>query len=447
MARNKRGKSERPHRRVAVKLAFLITMAGSATLVLWAAHQLHCFHLEHQARTSLEADSGLAAVCYGATAKQPPYLTLSEWGRGRLYAPVLAVTVGRASRVLQLDPHGWQQLLAFRYLERLEVSGCNLQTNLDADFSRFTHLRRLAIVETPFSAAEIRTLARLPQLEEAIFQKEQGIDGWLPSIGQLRHLRTLEIEGDVSDRGVGSLAGLETVESLSLVSNRITSNVVPTLRKLKNLKALTLSRTEIDDEGLRQLAAIEGLKELHLTESAGISDRGISFLVALGSLEGLTLESNRITSESASTLARLKNLRRLMLYKTRIDDEGLRRLAELKELAVLELRGAPITDVGGKLRFSELQYLNLQDTTLTDAGLRYISHLPKLRCLVIAGTRVTDGSIESLAAMPSLMEVYAYDTKIDQDSTKWAQLMNTLADRRASEEDRVLQRHAGSRPE
>lgn len=348
---------------------------------------------------------------------------------------------------LTLDQEAWDQLRSFHYLERLEVSGCSVGSKVIADFSGFSHLRSVGIDETPFSARDIRTLARLPELQDAIFKEKQGIDEWLPCIAQLRHLRTLEIQGDVSDQGVASLVGLETLESLSLVSDRITSNVVPTLAKLKNLKALTLSRTRIDDEGLRQLAAIKGLKELHVTESAGISDRGVSFLVALESLEGLTLNSNRITSKSASTLARLKNLRHLMLSKTQIDDEGLRRLAELKELTVLELKGTPITDVGEELRFPELGYLNLQDTTLTDAGVRHISHLPKLRCLVIAGTRVTDGSIESLAAMPSLMEVYAYDTKIDEDSTKWAQLMNTLEGRRASEEDAVLQRHAGSRPQ
>lgn len=195
MPRKWGGRSESPYHHLALKLAFLVAMANATALVLWVAYQLHCFHLEQRARASLERDSGLAAVCYGATAKQAPYLALSELGHGRLYAPVVAVAIGRLSRVLQLDPDRWHQLQALPYLERLEISGCNRQTNLNADFSRFTHLRSLAIVETPFSAGEMRTLARLPQLQEAIFEKQHGIDEWLPAIAELRQLRTVEIRG------------------------------------------------------------------------------------------------------------------------------------------------------------------------------------------------------------------------------------------------------------
>lgn len=448
-------KTKRPRRRFAVKIAFLSTAVATA-LLAWVGYQLHCFRREQQARTILEAKvypgaTGLTSLASvgGPSAEEVPYLTLSELRHGRLYVPVVHVSVGGGgwpSTQQKLDQVAWDSLRAFRYLERLEVSGCSIAPNMDMDFSGFAHLTSVAITETPILARDVRTLAQLPELQDAIFKKKQGIDEWLPSIAQLRHLRTLEIQGDVSDQGIGSLAGLETLESLSLESDRITSNVVPALAKLKNLKALTLSHTRIDDEGLRQLAALKGLTALHLVGSDGISDQGVAFLTSLESLETLNLASNRITSQSASTLSRLRNLKYLVLANTQIDDEGFRRLADLKKLTVLELAGAPITDVGGEIRFPELGYLNLGDTKLTDAGLRHVSQSPKLRCLVIAGTRVTDASIETLAGMPSLMEVYAYDTQIDQDSPQWLRLMKTLESKRASEQDAVLQRPAGNRP-
>lgn len=179
--------------------------------------------------------------------------------------------------------------------------------------------------------------------------------------------------------------------------------------------------------------ALKGLKVLCLVGSDGISDKGVGYLAALEALETLHLNSNRITSKSAPTLARMTNLRYLILPNTRIDDEGFRRLADLEELAVLELEGTAISDVGGELRFLRLGYLGLRDTDLTDVGVRHISHSAQLRCLVIAGTQVTNASIEPLAAMPSLMEVYASGTRIDQDSDEWLRLMNTLERRRASE--------------
>jgi Leucine-rich repeat (LRR) protein len=219
------------------------------------------------------------------------------------------------------------------------------------------------------------------------------------------------------------------------------------LANLKNLKALTLSRTRIDDQGLRRLAALKGLTALHLVGSDSISDHGVAFLTCLEYLETLNLTSSHITSQSAPTLARLSKLKYLMLGNTRIDEEGFRRLADLKELTALELPGTPITDVGREIRFPELGYLNLANTKLTDAGLRHISQSPKLRCLVITGTRVTGASIETLASLPSLMEVYADDTQIDHDSPQWLRLMKTLEHRRTSEEDATLQRPAGNRPQ
>ena len=441
------GKSERPHRRVAIKVAFLLATVVAAGLVAWVAYQVHCFHREQQARAALEADSGVDAIVGGPTAEEAPYLSLSELRHGRLYVPIVHVSIGRLLRTLVLNREAWDHLRLFRYLERLEVSGCTPGPNLKVDFSGFLHLRSAAIVETPFSAQDIRTLAQLPELQDAIFKRKQCIDEWLPGIGQLRHLRMLEIQGDVSDRGMDSLAGLEALESLSVESDRITSNVVPALAKLKNLQALTLSHTRIDDEGLRQLAALKGLTGLHLAGSDGISDQGVAFLTSLESLETLNLASARITSQSVPTLTRLKKLKYLVLANTQIDDEGLRRLADLKRLESLDLQGTRIADVGEDVRFPSLGFLDLGDTSLTDVGLRHVSYLPQLRCIRISGTRVTDASIEPLAAMPSLMEVYAYGCKIDEESAEWLRLMRMLESRRASEEAVVLQRHAGNEPQ
>lgn len=451
------GKSERPRRRVAIKVAFLLATAAATGLVAWVVYQVRCFHAEQQAKTILEAKvypgaiglTSLASVC-GPTAEEAPYFSLSQLWHGRLYVPIVHVSVGGGgwpTTTQKLDQEAWHQLRSLRYLEQLRISGCTPEPKLEADFSGFTHLRSVAIVETPFSARDIRTLARLPELQDAVFEKKQGIDEWLPSIAQLRHLRTLEVQGDVSDQAVGSLASLEALERLSLDSDRLTSKVVPALARLKNLKGLTLSRTRIDDEGLRQLAALKGLTGLHLVGNDGISDEGVGFLAALELLEALNLDSNRVTSQSVPTLSRLKKLKYLLLAKTQIDDEGLRRLMELKELEALDLQGTRIAEVGADLRCPSLGFLDLGDTNLNDVGVRHISHLPQLRCLRISGTQVTNASIETLAAMPSLMEVYAYGCRIDEESAEWLRLMKTLESRRAREEAVVLQRHAGNRPQ
>jgi Leucine Rich repeat len=447
------GKVRLSRHRFVVRIVFLFA-ALSTAMFAWIVYQVHCFRREQQARTILEAEVYLGAIGLtslasvgGSTAEEVPYISLSELQHGRLYVPVTHVSMGGGgwpSMTQKLEQMAWDRLRSFHYLERLEVSGCAPEPSLEADFSAFTHLRSVTIVETPFSGQNVRTLARLPELQNAVFERKQGIDEWLPSIAQLRYLRTLAIQGDVSDQGVASLAGLDALESLSVESDRITSRMVSSLVRLRNLKFLNLSHSPIGDDGLRQLSELNGLTELHLGNSDGISDEGVTFLAALESLETLNLSSTRITSKSAPTLARMRNLKQLMLPNTQFDGDGLRRLAAIKGLMVLELKGTAIADIGGDLRFPELGYLGLQDTKLTDAALCHVSQSPKLRCLVIAGTRVTNASIATLAAMPSLMDVYAYDTQIDQNSPQWLRLMKTLESRRARQEDGLRQSDAGT---
>lgn len=137
--------------------------------------------------------------------------------------------------------------------------------------------------------------------------------------------------------------------------------MVPALARLKSLKYLMLSRVRIDDEGLRDLAALKGLKELHLVGTQTFSDDGVRFLASLESLEALSLENNHITSRSARAIVGLKKLKHLVLSNTRFDDEGLRSLAKLTELEVLLMGGTAITNVGRDLRFPTLMYLDLSN--------------------------------------------------------------------------------------
>ena len=130
------------------------------------------------------AQSSLASVS-GPTAEEAPCLDLSELWHGRLYMPIVHVSVGgrgRQNTTLKLDQKVWNQLRSFHYLERLEVSGCSVAPDMDADFFEITHLRSLAIVETQFLPKDIQTLVQLPQLENVIFERKQGIDEWLPYV-------------------------------------------------------------------------------------------------------------------------------------------------------------------------------------------------------------------------------------------------------------------------
>lgn len=429
---------------ITIKVALLLMSVGVLITIGWIVYELSYFLGEKRAAVALRQRSTPGAVIGGPTAEAVPCWAVSELVHGRLYIPVTWVTMWCGSNDQQLDQETWNYVRAFRYLRELEIHGCGRHPSLFADFSVFTNLRYVLVSETCLSEKEIATLAALPRLEEAVLERKHGIDEWLPAVGRLRRLRILEIRGDLSDQAATVLANLLSLETLAVQSDRLTSSAAVILGKMRHLKYLSISGDWVDDEALRQLTLLENLKELHLVTNS-ISDQGVALLVRLPGLECLTLQSKNITSKSAEWLSRLKKLKYLDLSNTLIDDAGLRYLSKLSNLEVLKLQGTLITDPGIAIIFPSLGYLDLSRTSLNDAGLKHIAQSPQLRCLVLFHTQVTNASIDTLAAMPSLMYAYVTGSQIDERSVRWLQFMKTLQSRRAAKQAAVLQVHPGQR--
>jgi hypothetical protein len=118
-----------------------------------------------------------------------------------------------------------------------------------------------------------------------------------------------------------------------------------------------LNGTDLNDEGLAQVAKLKNIVSLHLG-------------------------GTKITGAGMVHLKGLKQLQRLHLEKTEVDDYG-------------------IAELGG---LSELEYLNLHATKTTDAGLENLVGLNKLRCLYLWQTKVTDEGVTKLGkVLPDLV--------------------------------------------
>ena len=105
--------------------------------------------------------------------------------------------------------------------------------------------------------------------------------------------------------------GVKNLQGQTLVS----------LNELKDLQALLLVDTQVDDT---KLAAIAGMKRLWQ----------------------LTLGQSRITDACISTLRTFKNLEKLSIFQTQITDAGLLELAELRSLKTLEVRHISSPPIG-----------------------------------------------------------------------------------------------------
>lgn len=110
------------------------------------------------------------------------------------------------------------------------------------------------------------------------------------------------------------------------------------LRKSPELGYLTLTRTGISDDILRDLSQCPHLRTLNLDHSE-ITDRGLEHLAAQKSLESLSLVGTKVTDDGLRHLTALAHLKILRLSDTAINDHGLEHLTILKSLEQLTIHG------------------------------------------------------------------------------------------------------------
>jgi hypothetical protein len=104
----------------------------------------------------------------------------------------------------------------------------------------------------------------------------------------------------------------------------------PIVGRIRTLRELTLSESNIDDAGMVHVGRLRGLTDLSLDRTI-VSDEGARHLAKLTSLESLDLDDTDITDASIATLAALPKLATLRLSNTRVSPDGLSALTQLPQ--------------------------------------------------------------------------------------------------------------------
>ena len=171
----------------------------------------------------------------------------------------------------------------------------------------------------------------------------------------------------------------------------------------QNGEVVDLSRTQVTDAELKELAALKNLATLNLSETWWVTGAGIKELAALKNLTTLDLcglASNDSTpggvrkpllnDDGVKELATLRNLRSLVLAWTSVTPAGLKAVAALKNLTILNLSCSDVTDAGLKelATLRNLATLHLAYTVVTDAGLKELAALKNLTTLNLSRARV-----------------------------------------------------------
>lgn len=138
------------------------------------------------------------------------------------------------------------------------------------------------------------------------------------------------------------LTVLPALEKLGFMENGIGDAGLVHIGKIGTLTHLTFGDHEITDAGLRHLANLKKLTYLNLCfpdkkHGGMISDKGMSELAKITSLETLDLRATQITDAGLAELKALPKLKELLVNGTAITDQGLAHLQAIKSLRTVNV--------------------------------------------------------------------------------------------------------------
>ena len=188
------------------------------------------------------------------------------------------------------------------------------------------------------------------------------------------------------------------LRSLALSTSFFSNRALKEISHMEKLEVLDLSGTNVDDEGLKQLAQLKHLKTLYLKGREKITNKGLANFAPLSNLETLNLSKDTwITGVGLGAIASLPSLRILRLDKSDIKDDDLVRIKELKNLKLLALRDTRIGDKGvDHLLNTQIQQLDLENTKITDKSLQSLVQMHALKELGLLGCHLSGEAVDEL---------------------------------------------------
>jgi Leucine-rich repeat (LRR) protein/tRNA A-37 threonylcarbamoyl transferase component Bud32 len=276
------------------------------------------------------------------------------------------------------------------------------------------------------------------QIVQVYLDNERADDAGLARLAGLQSLETLSLANTpVTDAGLKRLTGLDNLQNLILFGTKVTDAGAGALTRFPSLTSVDVGKTQVGDAGLAALAAMKSLKTLYLARTrvtdaglahlAGRKDfvkldlsdttvtyAGLAHLALLTGLQSLTLSGTRVTDAGLAHLAGLQRLDLLSLMSTKISDQGLGHLQALTSLRRLHLSGTKVTDAGMPriASMKSLYSLDLTETQVGDAGLAILAQMGNLKGFMVGRTRVTDAGLVHLKGRADILSLDLGGTKV-----------------------------------
>jgi Leucine-rich repeat (LRR) protein len=376
-----------------------------------------------------------------------PHVRKLNLANSKLNDEQLQVLVGMFPKVTELDmgsclitDHGIQALTQL-HLTSLSMANCNKITGISVALlaTKFPKLVRVdlsgAVTDVPEEHFEhFKNLFSLKSLSLA-FAKHVG-EKTLAIIGNhLVKLRTLDLQHcpHVEHHGVQHLGKLKKLRSLNLSHTQIEDHTVAVVQNMPKLKSFSIERCLIGDEGIQHLANHKALQHVGLAVLP-ITNKAMKIignhLPRLTSLD--MAHCANITDEGIEALHSLPKLKKLSLNGILLGDRSLRAIAQhhlrLKTLIISSCESFTYEGVQALESLLHLSSLDVSNNhAINDMTVSWIStHLPKLKRFFLDHCPITDAGLQALGLMKQLTDLSLSHTPLTNARNELESLVQGL---------------------
>jgi Leucine-rich repeat (LRR) protein len=260
----------------------------------------------------------------------------------------------------------------------------------------------LTKVKNP-SEEGLKLIAGIPTLDTLSLSGEGVADGCLKTIAQCKTLEIVSVAGakKATAAGIKELATLPKLKEVHLSFMEIDGAALAAFGDVKTLQVVKLQYADgLTDDGVKQLARLPNLNELRIGKGFGTStltSAGIKAIVDARLPAKFEFDKKLLDDDLFTAL-----VAKGWLYGPTPAGDKEKRPATAAEVREINLEASKVTDKGFQavLDCTNVKFLFLGNTSIGDGTFKKLAGFQKLEYLSLEKTKVTAAGIEAIAALP-----------------------------------------------
>ncbi|MBA2369120.1 MAG: hypothetical protein H0V82_08880 [Candidatus Protochlamydia sp.] len=319
-----------------------------------------------------------------------------------------------------INNNGIKELAKCPNLEEINLQA--VKVSAIAFFADSPKLRKMNLLGTLVTDQELSSLAKSKTIEEINLENTKvGNDG-ISSLYLCKNLRKLKLNHSlISDEALIHLSKSSSLEKLDISGTPISDRGLAALALCSTLRKLTFCDStrnhKISAKGILSLVS-SNLEVVSFTQ-LNLGRGGFKDFSKIKTLREIDLTSSEVDDDTLFDLANCKNLQVIKFSGNDkfITEEGISALIKNNTLIKLDYLGNHFTDkIAQEFPFSKIEVLYIRRSVITDVGLKALATSQTLRELVINLSMVSDAGFLELINCESLSRLTLHDAKISKES-------------------------------